>query len=221
MPDSQPGPLAGEAARAAGEAARAAGEAARAAGEAARAAAEDRELMARAQADDRPAFDELVRRHERAVYVYARRCFGNEPRAAEATQDTFVRAYTYRASFKPEAGSVRGWILTVAANLVRDGLRARRDGPRPIEDAAGVADSGRAGLDAYERVEIRAEVARALETLEPEHREVIALRFVSELSYEEVASVLGITVGAAKMRAARARDVLARRLAKLGEGPIA
>lgn len=177
----------------------------------------DPELMGRAQAGDRPAFDELVSRHERAVFGYALRCLGNRPHAAEITQDTFVRAYTYRASFDPAAGSVRGWILTVAANLVRDALRARRDAPRPIEDAASVPDSGRAGLEAYERVEIREQVARALETLEPEHREVIVLRFVSELPFEEVARVLGITVGAAKMRAARARDVLAKRLARLGQ----
>ena len=61
---------------------------------------------------------------------------------------------------------------------------------------------------------MREGVSRALETLEPEHREVIALRYAAGLSFEEVSRALGITVGAAKMRAARARDVLARRLAQ-------
>jgi RNA polymerase sigma-70 factor (ECF subfamily) len=180
---------------------------------------QDGELMARAQQGDRPAFDELVRRHERAIYAYARRCLGDQVRAADATQDAFVRAYTYRASFKPEAGSVRGWLFTVAANGIRDLLRERRDAARPIEDAASLASSTEDGLAAFERVEVSEGVAQAVLALEPEHQEVIALRYVSELSFEEVARVLGITVGAAKMRAARARDVLARRLAHLTESP--
>lgn len=178
---------------------------------------EDVELMVRAQAGDRSAFDELVHRHERAVYAYARHCLRNTAQATEATQDAFVRAYTYRASFKPDHGSVRGWLLAVAANGIRDALRARRQAPLPLEHAAQVPASSEDGLRAFERAEVRGDIERALETLEPEHREVIVLRYVSELSFEEVARVLGITVGAAKMRAARARDVLARRLARLGE----
>ncbi len=175
---------------------------------------DDGELMARAQGGDRPAFDELVRRHEGAVYAYARRCLGDDMRAIEATQDTFVRAYTYRASFKPEAGSVKGWLLSVAANRVRDVVRARRTEAR-LDEAEKVPASTEDGLAAFERVEVQRGVARAVEELEPEHREVIALRYVADLPFEEVARILGITVGAAKMRAARARDVLARRLAPL------
>lgn len=176
-------------------------------------APDDAELMARAQAGDRPAFDELVRRHERAVFAYALRCLGDKGRAADATQDSFVRAYTYRSSFKSESGSVRGWLLGVAANRVRDLVKERRDAPRPLVEAAGVAATTEDGLAAFERAEVREGVARALADLEPEHREVIALRYAAGLSFEEVAKTLGITVGAAKMRAARARDVLARRLA--------
>jgi RNA polymerase sigma-70 factor (ECF subfamily) len=176
---------------------------------------EDRELMARAQGGDRSAFDELVRRHESALHAYARRCLGDPLRAAEATQDAFVRAYTYRASYKPEAGSVKGWLLGVAANRVRDALRAKREAPRPIDEAFAVAASTEEGLAAFERVEVRESVGRALDELEPEHREVLALRYASELPFEEVARILGITLGAAKMRAARARDILARRLAHL------
>lgn len=176
---------------------------------------DDGELMARAQDGERPAFDELVRRHERAVYAYARHCLGDETRAVEATQDAFVRAYTYRSSFDSTAGSVRGWLLAVAANTVRDAIRVRRAAPLPLEHAAAVPSSSDDGLAAFQRTEVRESVARELSRLDPQHREVLALRYVSGLSFDEVASVLGITVGAAKMRAARARDVLARRLADL------
>jgi RNA polymerase sigma-70 factor (ECF subfamily) len=178
---------------------------------------DDRDLMVRAQSGDRTAFDEIVRRHEPAVYAYARRCLGDQARAAEACQDAFVRAYTYRASFKPEAGSVKGWLMSVAANRVRDTLRARKNAPRPIEDASQIAATAEEGLAAFERLEVRDGVARALETLDDDHREVLALRYVSGLSYEEVARILGIGVSAAKMRAARARDILARKLAHFAQ----
>ncbi len=171
--------------------------------------------MSRAQAGDRPAFDELVRRHERAVFAYAWRCLGDHARAADVAQDSFVRAYTYRASFKPESGSVRGWLLGVAANRVRDALKEKKAAGRPLDEAAAVASTSEEGLASFERAEVREGVSRALETLEPEHREVIALRYSADLPFEEVARILGITVGAAKMRAARARDVLARKLAHL------
>src|SRR2546423_1630756 len=165
---------------------------------------DDRELMARAQAGDRRAFDELVRRYQRAVYSYTRRVLRDEPLAAEACQDAFVRAYKYRSSYKAEAGPVRGWLFAVAANSIRDARRQRREGPAPLEDAAQVAASEEDGLAVFARGAVRDAVASALEALPEDMREVVAMKYVSDLSYEEVARALGISVSAAKMRALRA-----------------
>lgn len=185
----------------------------------------DRELMARAQRGERDAFDALVGKYHRAVYSYARRVLADEDLAQDATQETFVRAYRYRASFDAAAGSVRSWLFAVAANRVRDLGKARRDRPRPLEDADAVpAEGGEDALAVFARGALREAVVRAVEELSPELREVLALKYLSDLSYEEVAKALGLGVSAAKMRALRARDVLARKLARLvqdsGEGAV-
>lgn len=169
--------------------------------------------MARAQRGDRDAFDEVVRIHHRLVYGYARRVLGDEDAAVDVTQDVFVRAWRYRASCDPPR--VRGWLLGIATNRVRDALRERGERPDALEDPASLPASGEAGLALLARGALRDEVARAVEALPPEQREVIALKYLSDLSYEEVAEALSLSVGAARMRALRARDALARALSKL------
>jgi RNA polymerase sigma-70 factor (ECF subfamily) len=180
------------------------------------------ELMGRAQRGDRAAFDEVVRIHHRLVYAHARRVLGDEEAAGEVTQDVFVRAWRYRASCDP--ARVGAWLLGIAANRARDALRARGARPAPLEEPERVAAGGDAGLAAFARGALREEVARAVDALPPEQREVVALRYLSDLSYEEVAAALGLSVGAARMRALRARDALARALARLvaesGEGTV-
>ncbi len=176
---------------------------------------DERELLRRAQAGDRRAFDELVRIFQRAVFSYARRVLGDDERGAEAAQETFVRAWRYRGSFDPAKGSVRAWLFAIAANRIREARRSRKKEPAPIEDPGALAASGEDGLAAFARGALREEVTRALESLPDEFREVLTLKYVSDLSFEEVAQALGLTEGAAKMRALRGRDMLARRLARL------
>ena len=175
----------------------------------------DAELMRSAQRGDRSAFEQLVRSYWRGVYSYARRVLADEDLAQEVAQDTFVRGWRYRASWRDSAGTVRAWLFAVAANRIRDARRARREDPRRIETSDDFAADGEAGLEAFARGAIRREVALALDALDPDQREVLALKYLSDLSYEEVAAALGLTVSAAKMRALRARDELARRLRRL------
>jgi RNA polymerase sigma factor (sigma-70 family) len=169
------------------------------------------ELMARAQQGDRAAFDDLVRTFYRAVYSYARRSLGDEDQALEVTQATFVRAFRYRASFKPKAGGVRGWLFAIAANQIRDARKARRF--EQISDMGKLSATAEDGLDVFARGALREDVSAAIDALPQEQREVIALKYLSDLSFADVAQALGISVGAAKMRALRARDTLARSLA--------
>jgi RNA polymerase sigma-70 factor (ECF subfamily) len=179
--------------------------------------------MARAQRGDRAAFDEVVRVHHRLVYAYARRVTGTDDQAVEVTQDVFVRAWRYRASCDPPR--LRAWLLGIAANGARDALRERGVAPAALEDPGALPAGGEGGLAALARGALRDEVARAVDALPAEQREVIALKYLSDLSYEDVAEALGLSVGAARMRALRARDALARALARLvqsdsGEGPV-
>ena len=167
---------------------------------------------------DRREFEELVRTYHRGVYSYARRVLADEERALEATQETFVRAFKYRDSFDAGKGSVRAWLFAIAANRIREARKARREEPAPLDDPGALAASGEEGLEAFARGALREEVARALEELPADFREVLVLRYVSDLSMEEVAAALGLSLSAAKMRALRGRDLLARRLARLVKG---
>lgn len=168
---------------------------------------------------DRRAIEELVRTHHRGVYSFARRVLGDEERALEATQETFVRAFRYRDTFDPAKGSVRAWLFAIAANRIREARKSALRAHAPLGDeAAAVAASSEEGLEAFARGALREEVARALEELPDDLKEVLTLRYVSDLSMEEVARVLGLSLSAAKMRALRGRDLLARRLARLVKG---
>lgn len=178
---------------------------------------DDADLLGRAQGGDALAFEAIVRRHFDAIHAYARRALGGDDRAQETTQETFVRAYRYRASYDPAAGSVRAWLVGIAANRIRDARRAQRKGPAGLspERARELADSTEAAFEALAREDVRGEVRAALAALDDEERTILELRYMGELSYEDVASALGISVGAARLRAFRARDVLARKLARL------
>ena len=174
-------------------------------------------LMIRAQHGERAAFDDLVRAFYRGVYSYARRALEDEDTALEVTQETFARAYRYRASYGKSSGSVRGWLFAIAANRIRDAWKTLGRRPAQISDMGKIADAGETGLEVFARGAVREEVQRALSELPREQREVLALKYLSDLSYAEVGQALGVSVSAAKMRALRARDVLARRLAELAE----
>ncbi len=163
-------------------------------------------------------FEELVKTHHRGVYSYARRVLGDDERAAEAAQETFVRAFRYRESFDPAKGSVRAWLFAIAANRIREERKARHAEPALLEEPGAVAATSEEGLEAFARGALREEVTRALESLPRDYREVMVLKYVSDLSFEDVARALGISVSAAKMRALRGRDILARKLARLVKG---
>ncbi len=182
------------------------------------------QLLARARAGDRAAFDALVRSLHGRVFAYALRALGDEAAAVDVAQETFVRAWRYRASFDPGAGSARAWLFAIAANRVREAGRARGRAALDLEAAEGVPAGDPDALEALARGALRAEVARAVAALPQEQREVVSLKYLAELSFPEVARALGCSVGAAKMRALRARDALARALRALvssGEGPAA
>ncbi len=181
---------------------------------------DDAELLRRTAAGDGRAFESVVREHFAVIHAYALRALGDADRAQETVQETFVRAFKYCASYEPESGSVRAWLMGIAANKVKDARRARRRQPASFDAAAAstLEAAGEDALEALEREDRREEVRAALAELEPEHREVLELRYLGALSYEDVAAALGISVGAARLRAFRARDLLAGRLGRLVDG---
>jgi RNA polymerase sigma-70 factor (ECF subfamily) len=175
--------------------------------------------VARFQAGDEAAFEELVSRREADVYRLTLRMLANPDDALEATQDTFLRAYRALPRFRGQA-TFRTWLLGIAINVCRSRRSSReaQERRRSVSlDAMTGEDGTSMGLVAApgpdpERAargaELGAALERALAELTPEHREIIVLREMQGLDYDELASALDCAVGTVKSRLARARGAL-------------
>lgn len=183
--------------------------------------ATERALLARFRSGDSDAFDSLVRENAEAVYRFALRLTGRAHEAEDVAQETFARALRHARDFREESG-FRTWLFRIAINLERDAARRRQASPFAAHDrdATGerefeeTADTGR-GNDVSSRAESREslEAVRALvDALPAMQRDTLILRVYEELPYDEIATILGISIGAAKMNLLYARRKLAARL---------
>jgi RNA polymerase sigma-70 factor (ECF subfamily) len=167
---------------------------------------EDADLVARSQRGDLDAYGELVRRYQDV----ARRvgaAIGGVDTAEDAAQEAFVNAFRALGQF--DAGRpFRPWLLAIVANTARNHRRsaARRD--RVAERAAGVElrVANESAEDAVLSRDANRRVQQALAALSERHREVVACRYLMELSEEETSDSLGIPPGTVKSRLSRALD---------------
>ena len=180
----------------------------------------DETLLARAQAGDISAFEELVGRHEDKVYGLALRMMRSEADAAEITQDTFLSAYQHLAEFRGEA-AFGSWVHRIAANNALMRLRRQRTLEVVNEDLAAPEFTERGSLAeapetdwsrrADDRIldeELGRAIRQATDGLPEGYREVFLLKDVEGMSYEEISEMLGISVPAVKSRLHRARLAL-------------
>lgn len=165
---------------------------------------DDNALVAQCLAGDPSAFEPIVERYQRPLFNLALRMIGRHDEALDATQNAFVSAYTHLDTFDPEQRFF-SWIYRILKNECLNALRKRREmGPLPVD-----LPSPGGPTDALERHERQAAIKAALLELTIEYREVILLRHFTELSYEEIASTLGIPVKTVKSRLYSARQRLA------------
>ena len=183
----------------------------------------DAELVRAFLVGDEDAFEELWHRHEATVLAVVRRYARVPEDARDLVQRAFLRALSASRRGIAATGArpfpFRAWVLRIAVNLgknhLRDEARWRRE---PLEAVAGAEDGSPAADDALLRRERERIVRRAVLDLPKRQREVLTLRLDAELSFEEVAEVLGITRNSAKVSFHHA----VRRLrALVGESPAA
>jgi RNA polymerase sigma-70 factor (ECF subfamily) len=176
--------------------------------------ASDEQLLRRHAQGERDALDELFRRYRSLAYRVAYRLLGNEADALDAVQDGFIKALTRLDGFEGRS-SFKTWLLRVISNAALDlgRQRARRDGPsldglsaadRELEELARRDDPG-GGL---ERGDLRRALTKALAELSEAQRRTFVLHAEAELSYREVAEVLGISIGTVMSRLFYARQKL-------------
>ncbi len=184
----------------------------------------DVELVLACQGGDRSAFDELVKRHQGKVYAMIRNMVKNETDAWDLSQDAFIKAWSALPKFEARA-KFSTWMFRIAHNTVYDWMRKRK-----IESAGEINDDllGGSAIDfaaptspkkalrpdqSMQNEELGKRIEGALETLSPEHREVVLLKEVQGLAYKEIAEAVGCSIGTVMSRLFYARKKLQEELA--------
>jgi RNA polymerase sigma-70 factor (ECF subfamily) len=180
----------------------------------------DDALMSRAARGDLAARSALVEAHQGAVHRLLRRLTQDDALAEDLVQETFLTAFEHLSAWRGE-GTARGWLLSIARSRSLMSRRAPAARHQPAEDssleALGLAAGWGSPMDPEalaSRLEEQAVLERALAALDEESREVLTLRDLEELSGEETAQVLGLSVAAMKSRLHRARLALVARVKK-------
>ena len=184
----------------------------------------ERDLVLRAKRGDQDAFEQLVLDNQNRIYSLALRLMGDREEAADLAQEAFLKAWQGLSSFQGES-SFSTWIYRLTTNVCIDYLRRkkRRQEVEPAvsldDEDSGWAEPADAGQDPQRKLE-EAERSRALSRgLErlPEHqRQVLVMRELSGLSYQEIGAATGLDLGTVKSRIARARLALRKILLEDG-----
>ncbi len=181
---------------------------------------QERELVAGLRAGQEEAYEALIAEYQHPVYGLIYRLLGEATESADVTQEVFLKIFRNIGAFR-EHSSLRTWIYRIAVNeaynykrwfsrhhrqeintdpseQARPGTAWHANGPSPFELAAGQ--------------EMRAKVERALTLLNPNFRAAVVLRDIEDLSYEEIAAILEVSLGTVKSRILRGREALRRLL---------
>ena len=179
---------------------------------------EESDLLAACRKGDTHAFEQLVLRYQRGLYNVAFRISGNEADAADIVQETFLAAWRKIKEFRGEA-RLSTWLTSIAVNQARTRWqqnRQKRGREESLDEAAEerqgaplqIASEQPSALELLERSVLRALLERCIRALDQGFREVLVLRDMREMPYDEVGQVLGLREGTVKSRLFRAREAV-------------
>ena len=186
--------------------------------------AEEAVFVARLRANDDAAYDELVRTYSASIFHVAYRMLGDTAEASDAVQEIFLKVFRNIGGFKGEA-ALKTWIFRIAFSEILNRLRwwKRRyrfatvslddqpngNGTGPAHTVASLSPTPEEVLQSKEQ---ETAIQQALGKLSSEHRSIVVLRDIEGFSYNEIADVLGVSIGTVKSRLARARGDLKKSL---------
>lgn len=189
----------------------------------------DGPLLAAARRGDAAAYEKLLARYEHKIFRLACRITGNHHDAEEVVQDAFTKAFSRLATFQGDS-LFSTWLTRIAINQALMKLRRRRRNVLPLDDVLRtedddvqreIADWGPSPEQRFSQREVRQLLEGAVASLKPDQRVVFQLRDVEELSIEETARELGISMSAVKSRLVRARLALRDKLSRYFRLPTA
>ncbi|MBN2138850.1 MAG: sigma-70 family RNA polymerase sigma factor [Sedimentisphaerales bacterium] len=189
----------------------------------------DKSLLDAHAVGDKAAFSELVRRYGDSVLGYLIRMTGNIEQAEDFFQETFKRVHEKGHTFRGEG--FKSWLFTIATRVAIDGLRKRKRRPVFSLNQVSGCTNGNCGelgevapadcpnpAEAAIDSEQKEQVRQAVEELPPRQRATLVLAYYQQLSYPEVAVVLGCSTGTVKVQMSRALRTLAQRLPDVSGG---
>ena len=179
-------------------------------------------FVSRLQANEDAAYDELVRTYSASIYHVAYRMLGDSAEASDVVQEIFLKIFRNIGGFKGEA-ALKTWVFKIALSEVLNRLRwwKRRhrfatvsldEQPNGAATSESVADAGPTPEEILQSKERGTAIQQALRRLSSEHRSIIVLRDIEGFSYNEIADVLGVSMGTVKSRLGRARADLKKSL---------
>ena len=185
------------------------------------AAAETREgtdedaLVSRCLGGDNEAFRPLVKKHQRVVFSVAYRMLGTRADAEDVAQQAFADAYAALDRFRSEGrkNAFSTWVIRIAVNRCKDVLKSKKRTEEPLDSDVG----GQQAMFAHDTRDPEAHLSdarerhsleQALAQLPDKYREVLVLKDIEEMPYEEIRGILGLPITTLKIRAVRAREML-------------
>ncbi|HEY7302808.1 MAG TPA: sigma-70 family RNA polymerase sigma factor [Bryobacteraceae bacterium] len=193
---------------------------------------EDARILRGLRAGIEEAYEELISRYEQAVFSMAYRLLGNQPDACDVVQEVFLKVFRGVSSFRGQS-SLRTWIYRIAVNEAYNHRRwfarhCRCEVPLEADWNAErsqslecAADPSRSPFDVTLDNENRALIERALARINPIFRTAVVLRDIQNLSYEEIAEILQVSLGTVKSRILRGREALRRELTQRPDAGLA
>jgi len=185
--------------------------------------AQDHELVARVKAGENDFFEEIVRRYQRQIGNFIYRMIGDYETALDLTQEVFIKIYASLDRYKFEY-KFSTWIFKIASNTAIDHLRKQTVLIRSLSQTTAdmeevelqLPDRAASPEQALAKRERREQIEWVIAKLPPHYRELIVLRHVNDLSYDEIAEVTGLPLGTVKNRIFRAREAMRKQLQRLG-----
>ncbi|MBN2344749.1 MAG: sigma-70 family RNA polymerase sigma factor [Candidatus Aminicenantes bacterium] len=184
---------------------------------------EDQALIKKALRGNRRAFEELMRKYERKIFSFVVRMVRNEETAVDLTQDFFLKIYTVLDKYNFEY-KFSTWAYRICYNLVIDHIRRHQAQVESLDDESvsprDMLESENVNRDdgfrALARRETRDYVWSVVDQIPLKFRELILLRYIQELKYEEIAEITALPVGTVKNRIFKAKEILKKEMDKDG-----